>query len=244
MVRRLPDLFICSRKFDLEDGMKERGSLWRGALAVTLCLVLVFAACSTAWIGQAEEIVAALIPAAGNILALVGALEGKTVSAADLQAIQNAGTQAGADLQLIQSLITAYEKADATTQPGILNQIQSAMTAAQTNLQGLLGALHIKDAATQAKITAVVGLVLSEIQSLAAVVPLVSNGPTSATTNAAEIGHPRLVKAPLSAREFVISYNATMTAKTGNAAVDRATAGLKIHGHGKLERVVSLGLLK
>ena len=35
-------------------------------------------------------------------------------------------------------------------------------------------ALHIKDAATQAKITAVVGIVLSEVQSLAAIVPLVS----------------------------------------------------------------------
>jgi hypothetical protein len=38
---------------------------------------------------------------------------------------------------------------------------------------------------------------------------------------------------PLTAKEFVESYNATMTAKTGNAALDRATAGLKIHRHRK-----------
>ena len=44
----------------------------------------------------------------------------------------------------------------------------------QANLQGLLPALHIQDAATQAKITAVVGIVLSEVQSLAAIVPLVN----------------------------------------------------------------------
>jgi hypothetical protein len=217
--------------------MKIHGNFWRGMLSVVLCFVMVFTACSTAWIGQAEEIVAALIPAAGNILALVGALEGKTVSAADLQAIQNVGTQAGADLQLIQSLITAYEKADASAQPGILNQIQSAIASAQGNLQGLLAAVHIKDAATQAKITAVVGLVLSEIQSLAAVVPMLS----VASTQLPAKSH---VKAPLTAREFVASYNATMTAKTGNVELDRATAGLKIHEHGKVERVISFGLLR
>ncbi len=216
-------------------------NFWRGIVAVVLCGVLICTACSTAWIAQAEEIVAALIPAAGNILALIGALEGKTVSASDLQAIQNVAAQAGADLQLIQSLITAYQKADATEQSGILNQIQSAITAAETNLQGLLGALHIKDAATQAKIAAVVGLVLAEIQSLAAVVPLVQNQSSVAST---QLPAKSNVKAPLSAREFVISYNATMTAKTGNADLDRVTAGLRIHQHGKLERVVSLGLLK
>jgi hypothetical protein len=42
----------------------------------------------------------------------------------------------------------------------------------------------------------------------------------------------------------VASYNATMTAKTGTAALDRVTAGLKIHEHGKTARVVSLGVLK
>ena len=34
------------------------------------------------------------------------------------------------------------------------------------------------------------------------------------------------------------SYNATLTAKTGNAELDRATAGLEIHVHGKAARWV------
>jgi hypothetical protein len=224
-----------------------RTKLGRGATALVLCLTMALAGCSTAWIGDAEDIVAALIPAAANLIALVAALEGKTVSAADLQTIQNAGTQAGADLQLIQSLITAYQKADAATQPGILNQIESAIGAAQSNLQGLLTGLHIQDAATQAKITAVIGLVLSEVQSLAAIVPIIkgsgSSGQVLAAATAAKNGtiHP---KAPLSASEFVKSYNATMTAKTGNAALDKATAEFKIHQHGKLARWASLGVLK
>jgi hypothetical protein len=223
---------------------------------------MVLAGCSTSWIGEAEQIVAVLIPAAANLLTLAAALEGKTVSAADMQMIQSAGTQAGADLELIQSLIAAYQKADAAAQPGILNQIEAAINSVQTNLQGLLPALHIKDAATQAKVTAVIGMVLAEVQSLAALVPIVkgqsavgsgqwpeNTHPVSAKSAETRVGQPRhpsalVVKAPLTASEFVASYNATMTAKTGNAAVDRVAAGLKIHEHGKTARVVSLGIVK
>ena len=224
--------------------MKSDQKFARVALTVVLCMTITLAGCSTAWIGEAEQLVAALIPAAANIITLVAALQGKSVSAADLQTIQKAGTQAGADLQLVQSLIAAYQKADAAAQPGILNQIQAAMGAVQDSLQGLLPALHIQDAATQSKITAVVGIVLSEVQSLAAIVPIVSakaEAPTLAAKNAARMGHPQL---PLTAREFVSSFNATLTAKTGNAGLDRATAGLQIHMHGKIARWATVGMLK
>lgn len=218
----------------------------RGGLAAVLCMTMILAACSTEWIAEAEQIVAALIPAAANIVTLVAALQGKSVSAADMKTIQNAGSQAGADLQLIQSLIAAYEKADETARPGILSQIQTAIATVEANLQNLLPALHIQDATTQAKVTAVVGVVLAEVQSLEAVIPALES-PTLAAKSAARMGHPHpnvSLKAPLSASEFVNSYNATLTAKTGNADVDRVTAGLKIHAHGKAERVVTAGVLK
>ncbi len=227
---------------------KNTGGGARTAVSLVLCMTLMLgmtigmAGCSTNWIGQAEQIVAAMIPAAANLLTLVVALEGKTVTATDLQTIQNAGTQAGVDLQLLQSLIAAYEKADAATKPGIVNQIESAISAAQGSLAAVLPALHIKDAATQAKITAVVGILLSEVESLAAVVPLASSPALS--QNALKDEGPVNVKAPLSAGEFVTSYNATMTAKTGNVDLDKATAGLRIHQHGKVARWATGGLLK
>jgi hypothetical protein len=202
--------------------------LGTAGLVIVLCCSLMNEGCSTAWIGEAEEIVAALIPAAANILTLVATLEGKDVSTGDLATIQSAGTQAGADLQLIQSLMAAYEKADAAAQPGILNQILTAIGTVESNLENLLPALHIKDAATQAKITAVVGIVLAEVQSLAGVIPLVKNQ--------LSVVRGQWTERPLTAREFVESYNATMTAKTGNAALDRATARLKIHRHWKVVR--------
>lgn len=222
--------------------MKNSNRLGRVGMAVVLCLTITLAACSTQWIGEAEQVVAALIPAATNIVALVAALQGKSVSAADLQTIQNAGAQAGAGLQLVQSLITAYQKADATAQPGIMNQIQTAIGAVQANLQGLLPALHVQDAATQAKITAMVGIVLSEVQSLAAIVPLVTAKASPMMT--ARVAAQTKKQAPLTANEFVKSYNATLTAKTGNPELDRATAGLQIHAHGKVERWATAGMLK
>ncbi len=224
--------------------MKNSSRFGRIGIVVVLCMTMALSGCSTDWIGQVEQVVAVLIPAATNIVALVTALQGKSVSAGDLKTIQSAGTQAGADLQLIQALVAAYQKADETAKPGILNQIQTAIGTVQGNLQGLLPALHIQDAATQAKITAVVGIVLSEVQSLAAIVPLVSakgEAPTLAAKNAARMGHPRL---PLTASEFVASYNATLTAKTGNMDLDRATAGLQIHVHSKVERWGTVGVLK
>jgi hypothetical protein len=212
------------------------------ALALVLCLTIAMAGCSTSWIATAEQIVSALIPAAANIVALVAALQGKSVSASDLQTIQNAGSQAGADLQLIESLIAAYQQADEASKPGILNQIQNAINAVQGNLQGLLPALHIKDAATQTKITAVVGILLAEVQSLAAIVPLVN--PNASVRMMAMAREQTKKQPPLSASAFVASYNATLTAKTGNPDLDRATAGLKIHVHGKAERWATAGVLK
>src|SRR5258708_22535603 len=147
-----------------------------------VCGTMMWTACSTAWITEAEQIVGALIPATTNLVALVATVQGKNVSAEDLQMIQSAGAQAEADLQLMQSLIAQYQKADAAAQPGLLNQIQAQMSAVQSNLNGLLPALHIKDAATQAKITAVIGILLSEVEAVGAIVPLGKTNPSPGTT--------------------------------------------------------------
>ena len=233
--------------------MNRNKSFGAVVLAGVLGLSLAMSACSSNWVDEAEQISAALIPAAANLVTLVAALQGQSVSAQDMAAIQNAGAQAGADLQLVQSLIAAYEKADAAAQPGILNQVQSALNAAQGNLQGILPALHIKDAATQAKITAVVGVLISEVQSLATVVPLVqgpiaarmvviaSQNPHPVAQTATRVGHPSV---PLRAREFVRSYNSVMTAKSGNFSLDSATRGLQVHMHGTAARRISGGLLQ
>jgi hypothetical protein len=213
----------------------------KAILATFICATLISTGCSTTWMSEAEQIVATLLPAAANLITLVATLQGDLPSE-DMQKVQSVGTQVEADFQLIQSLIAQYQKADAAGQAGLLGQIQAAMVAAQSSLNGLLPALHIKDAATQAKVTAVVALLLSEVQSMAAIMPLANSGGSRAMMSWAA----RQVKkqAPLNASEFVSSYNATMTAKTGNARLDHATSGLRIHAHGKFERWATAGLLK
>lgn len=207
----------------------------RALAALVLCATMILTACSTAWITEAEEIVAALVPAAANLLTLIGALEGNGVSTQDLQLMQSASTQAQTDLQLINTLITQYQQAtDAATQATLLAQIQTAITTVQSNLSALLPALHITDPATQAKVTAVIGLILSEVQSLEAIIPIVQ-APAQSSISVAQASaklKAKNVKPPLSASQFRASYNAIMTAKTGNAALDGAAAKCKLHGPG------------
>jgi hypothetical protein len=220
----------------------KKATIGKALMAVVLTATLTWTACSTTWIGEAEQIVAALLPATANLVTLVAALQGKNVSAEDLQTIQSAGAQAGADLQLVQSFISQYQKADAGAQAGLLNQIQASLNAAQSTLNEILPALHIKDVATQTKIAAVIGMLISEVESIAAIVPLLNAG---ASPEMMMMASKQAKKQPtLTANEFVNSYNATMTAKTGNAELDRASAGLRIHGHEKFERWASGGILK
>jgi hypothetical protein len=217
-------------------------TILKRGMAMVLCGTMTLVGCSTAWISEAEQIVAALIPAAANILTLVTAFHGQSVSAEDLKTIQSTGSQVGSDLQLIESLLNAYQTADAAARPGLLNQIQTTTSTVQSNLGSLLPALHIQDETTQAKVSAVIGLVLSEVESLSAIVPLVN--PSASPARIAMAAKQAKKQPPLTANEFVASYNATITAKTGNAALDDATTGMRIHMHGKLERWASLGMLK
>lgn len=215
----------------------------RNILAViALCGVATLMACSTAWISEVEQIISVMIPGVVNLLTLVSTLQGRNISAEDLRAIQSAGAQAQSDLELIESLIAQYQKANAAEEPGLLNQIQAGVSAVQSSLSGVLPAVHIKDAATEAKVTAVVGVLLAEVQSVAAMVPGVdsSGSPTSMTF----AGRRGQVGPPLNAKEFVDSYNATMAARTGNEELDRTTGRLRVHLHGKLARWATAGLLK
>lgn len=219
--------------------MRLRHSSSRSVVLIA-CGLLIGSACSTVWISEAEQIISALLPGVANLVTLVGALDGSSVSPADLQTVQNAGAEAEADLQQLQSLITVYQKASTSAQPNLLNQIQTELDAVQSNLGGLMPALHIKDAATQAKVGAVIGVLLAEAQSVAAIVPLASGGAPAAMAAFAK----QPVGAQLSAREFVKAYNATMKAKTGKAELDRMTASLQIHLHGKYVRLISAGWLE
>jgi hypothetical protein len=234
-------LFVFQIEFFAEIKKMKRAHLKKMFLSILLCGTLVWTACSTNWIGEAEQIVSVLIPAAANVMTLVATLQGE-VPAADLQTAQSVGSQVNADLQLLQSLMDQYGKADSASQPGLLSQIQAALDAVQSELPALVPALHIDDVATQQKVDALVGVVLAEVQSMVAIVPVVKETESSVTLRRPAKSAMRRI--PLSASEFVGSYNTIMARKTGNGRMDEASSRLRIHAHGKIARWVSTGLLK
>jgi hypothetical protein len=220
-----------------------RSGSGRALASLIVCGALFWTACSTAWIAEAEQIVAVLMPGIANVLTLVSTLDGQSISSEDLQNVKNGGAQAEADLELLQSLISEWQNTSAANRGALLAQIQSEVTGVQANLNGLLGTLHIKDASSQAKVTAVVKVLLAEVQSIAAIMPATRGSRTTQEMTAIGISRPSQ-RVRLSANEFVKSYNATMTAKTGNAGLDRATKGLQIHLHSKIARWASVGILR
>jgi hypothetical protein len=219
----------------------KRTHLQKALLSLLLCGTLVWTGCSTSWIGEAEQIVGVLVPAAVNVMTLIATLQG-IVPGADLQTAQSVGSRVNSDLQLLQSLIIQYQKATPSSRPGLLSQIQAALNSVEAELNALLPALHITDAATQAKLEALVGIVLSEVQSMAAIVPVVKK--TESSVILSEAAKPAMRRIPLSASDFVSLYNAAMARKTGNVRLDHEASRLRIHAHGKAERWASAGLLK
>jgi hypothetical protein len=224
---------ICKR---VEGYMRNKWG--RIALALLLGLTMISSGCSTNWVQQGQEIIAVLMPAAANLVILVVTLQGKEVSAEDLALVQKAGSEVGADLTLVQGLIGAYESADQKAKQRILSQIQSALQAAQENLQGLVVGLHIKDESTRVKVTAIVGILLAEMQGVAAILPVVKGQGAEVKAQGAEVkaqgagargqGAAARRKKPMSAGEFSHSYNAIITAKTGRAELDDVSDGLKL----------------
>jgi hypothetical protein len=208
-----------------------RNKWGRIVLALLLGLTMISSGCSTNWVQQGQEIIAVLMPAAANLVILVATLQGKEISAEDLALVQKAGSEVGADLTLVQALIGAYESADQKAKQRILSQIQSALQAAQENLQGLVLGLHIKDESTRVKVTAIVGILLAEVQALAAILPVVQGQGAGTRGQGAEVnaqGAAARRKKPMSAGEFSNSYNAIITAKTGRAELDDVSDGLKL----------------
>ena len=212
----------------------------KALVAGLVCETLVWTACSTTWIWRGIGDCGGSDSRDGELATLMATLEGKIVRAPTCRlsrALENRW-----------ELICSSSLADHTVSKG--RCFGAAWTAepdpgrhersADDTEASVAGAAH-QGCDYPAKTAAVVRLLLSEVESMAAIVPLVNSSVSPAMTKMAARQAKR--EPPLTAGEFVSSYNATMTAKTGNADLDRAAAGLRIHAHGKLVRWASAGLL-
>lgn len=142
--------------------------LWCALFVAMVCLHL--AGCSTAWTSEASNIISLLVPAIEAALGILTAF-GVGLSPTTLTTVQSWATQAQTGLSEVKALITQYNTAIASAQPGILAEIQTVLGVVSSNLAMLLPTLHVTDAKTEAEIATVFSAVADEISALIGLVP-------------------------------------------------------------------------
>jgi hypothetical protein len=146
------------------------------SIFAVLDLCLLATACSD-WETQSSSIISLLGPALQALVAILAAF-GAGVSESVVTAFNNWAAQAQTALVNIKALIASYKTAAASAQPGILNEIEAALSALTTNLGPILASLHITDPASQAKFMAAIEAVTAFLASLGALIPAVSSAAT------------------------------------------------------------------
>ncbi len=147
------------------------------AIAIDALIFLV--GCTTSWVSEASSILALLGPAISSALEILAAF-GLGISPAVAQDIAAWGQTAQTALTQVATLITEYQTAEASAQPGILGQIQTLLATVGDNLAALLPTVKITDPATQAKVIAVFTAVQAEIAALASIIPSITTASTLA----------------------------------------------------------------
>lgn len=199
----------------------------KGILVGVLLLAMFCTACSTAWVSTVDSILAVAAPALINILEIVAVANGQPLDSVEVAKINT-------DVSALQTLASDFANASPANAAGICAKLQGAISVYQQEEELILSIAQVSDANTQNKIALLSGLVEGTVNSILAVIP-----PCHATQN----GALELAAAP-SVKKFVVSYNAILTAKTGDAAVDALTAKRRLYGHSKLVRTLSLGRLE
>ena len=141
----------------------------KSILALVLAITLATTGCSAQWINIALQDLPILTQMALNIATLVSTLAaGQHASAADAAVIQNISAQASRDLTLLQNLYSDYKANPSRT---TLQKIQNVISDLNQNLPALLQSAHIGNPLLSARITAAVNLILTTVNSFAALMP-------------------------------------------------------------------------
>jgi len=139
-------------------------------LYVLFTLLLFASGCSANWATEAGNIIRVLIPA---VAALLATLTQIGVPVAVATAFQAWSGVAEKGLTEVQSLIAAYNAAEATAQPGIIGQIDSALDAILSQFNQILATVHVTDAKTQALWTQLATDFADEVEALLNLIPVV-----------------------------------------------------------------------
>lgn len=182
-------------------------------LALVLAIAIATTGCSAQWLSIALQDIPVLTQMALNIATLVSSLaSGNQASSADVAVIQNISAQASRDLNLMQTLYNEYRSNPSST---TLQKIQSVVSDLNQNLPALLQAAHVSNPTLAARVTAAVNLILTTVNSFAALIPQPTPIPAPATSQKLNISLPR-------AKDLKAQWNQQVCAVSGNAAFDQA----------------------
>jgi len=146
-----------------------RNSRSKTLFMTLLCLSLIATGCTAQWIKVALADLPILAQMALNLGNLVTTLQsGKQLSSNDAAAIQTISNQAAQDLHLLQTLYDEYQANPSTS---AMQKIQNASDELEQNLPALLQASHVSDPVLSARVTAAVNLILTTVNSFAALIP-------------------------------------------------------------------------
>jgi len=126
---------------------------------------MIASGCSTGWIQTAISDAPIVLQIVLSILSIVDV---KAIPAA-----QSAGSQAQQDLALLQKYLADYKTAQANSpqQSQALTNIQAALTAAQTDLNAILAAIHVSNPQKQQAIAAGLGVALTVLAAIESLIP-------------------------------------------------------------------------
>lgn len=161
--------------------------------------------CTTSWISEATNIINLLVPSITAILGILSAF-GIGLPATVMTAVESWANAATTGLQTVGTLIGQYQTAEESAKPGILVEIQTALSVITNNLATILPQIHVDDPTTQAKIMAVIQAVQVEITALINLVPALQGKVTSADdlkSLMAELKSPKEYKADFNAKAGV-----------------------------------------
>lgn len=144
----------------------QRGAL-TGALAISASSLALEGCNASQWIATALNDLPIILQIDESIISIVGAAKGGTDPNIIAQA-EAAAAQAKQALTEAQAFIQQYQ-ANAT--PGLLSQIDAALTTAQSQLGSILTVLHITNTQLQATLAAGIGSALTIVVAIQALVP-------------------------------------------------------------------------
>jgi len=199
---------------------------WRrfAGLFVLFTLVLLCTGCTASWIGIAQSLIPAIASALSGLISFILSLEGKTVPASVSAAIQKIVTDIQTELGNVQTLINNVTAGGTT----VLGQIDAALNSIMANLKSILAGLSISDSSTLQKITEWVGLAITAVEAILAIVPLAQKelAVEHSQKELAAFDHKLSASLKNTHKTMQSQYQEIVSTMTGEADVDAALAAV------------------